>query len=59
MYNSHQTYADDAILKIFSVFELVDSSLVTDAGDFLSTAKKEDSDLCSYGCGCFWFKEME
>lgn len=59
MYNAHRIYTYDTILKMFSGFELVDFSLVTDECDFLSQAKKEDPDLCSFGCGCFWFKIME
>lgn len=62
MYNAHRIYTYDLVMKMFHGFELMDFSLVSDAkdyvNDFISPASKKDSDNCTYGCGCFWFRKV-
>lgn len=59
MFNAHRVYSYNQILSYFSDLELKEFSLVTDnpksKQDFIYNASKEDADMQSYGCGCFWF----
>jgi len=62
MYNAHRIYTYDLVLEMYADFELMDFSVVSDAegyvNDYISPASKEDSDNCTYGCGCFWFRKI-
>lgn len=61
MFNAHRIYSYDQILSYFSDLELKEFSLITDnpkgKSDFIRNASKEDANMQSYGCGCFWFKK--
>jgi SAM-dependent methyltransferase len=57
-FNAHRIFSYDQILSYFSPFELVEFSLVSDAGGFIEHADPELVKHQEYGCGCFWFKKI-
>ena len=60
MYNAHRIYSYGQILEYFSDLHLEEFSLVPDDAfekGIINNATKEDADVQSYGCGCFWFKK--
>lgn len=56
-FNAHRIYSYKLIREYFKNLELVEFSLVTDAGEFINNATESQSDNQKYGCGCFWFKK--
>jgi len=57
-FNAHRIYSYDMLLGTFDGFELVNTALITDDGDFLTTPIHEDFGRQEYGCGCFWFRKF-
>ncbi|MBC7913680.1 MAG: DUF268 domain-containing protein [Pyrinomonadaceae bacterium] len=57
-FNAHRIYSPKIILDYFAGFELLDFSLVTDNGTFVSPSEIKLGDQQDYGCGCFWFKKL-
>ena len=58
IFNAHRIYSYKQILKYFNDLELLEFTLITDNGDFISNAREELADIQNYGCGCFWFKKI-
>lgn len=59
MYNAHRIYTYRQIIEYFSDLQLVDFSLIPNtpqSNGLISNATEDDANKCSYGCGCFWFK---
>lgn len=56
-FNAHRIYGRESLMNLFAGFELVDSALITDAGEFLENPPAETFDRQHYGCGCFWFRK--
>jgi len=59
-FNAHRIYTYDQIISYFNGLNLVEFSLITDnpdLDDFIENADPKLTELCSYGCGCFWFKK--
>jgi len=57
-FNAHRIYSFDQIVKYFSPLQLIEFSLVPDAGGFIENADPELVKQQEYGCGCFWFKKI-
>jgi hypothetical protein len=48
----------DQVIKYFKGLKLVEYSLITDNPKldiYIENADPKLTDMCSYGCGCFWF----
>lgn len=61
MFNAHRIYTYSQIVEYFSDLQLLEFSLIPDipqSKGLISNATEDDADMCSYGCGCFWFKKM-
>ena len=56
-FNAHRIYSYSQILSYFRGFELRESALVTDDGQFLINPSVDMFDAQNYGCGCFWFEK--
>jgi SAM-dependent methyltransferase len=54
-FNAHRIYSYEQILSYFEGFELQETALVTDDGQFLINPSIDIFDNQNYGCGCFWF----
>lgn len=61
MFNAHRIYSYKQICQYFNDFELIEFSLIPDKGEknvgIIYNATEKQSDQCSYGCGCFWFRK--
>jgi len=60
MFNAHRVYSYEQIVNYFSLFELVEFSLIPDSGKgdkIINNASKEESGQQIYGCGLFHFKK--
>ena len=57
-FNAHRIFSYDQIISYFKPFQLVEFSLVTDAGGLIEHADPELVKQQEYGCGCFWFKKI-
>ena len=61
-FNAHRIYTYNQILSYFNDLDLIEFSLIADnpnLDDFIENADPNLTELCSYGCGCFWFKKEE
>lgn len=58
-FNAHRIYGYQHIVDAFPGFTLRQFSLVTDAGEYIAQATKEQADGQQYGCGCFWFVKQD
>ena len=59
MFNTHRIYSHAQVLGLFPGLELVEFSLVPDAGGLIRQAAPELADRQEYGCGCFWFRKPQ
>lgn len=58
-FNAHRIYSYAQVVQSFSELELKEFALVEDderGGSFIEQATASQSDMQSYGCGCFWFQ---
>jgi SAM-dependent methyltransferase len=61
MFNAHRIYTYNQIITYFADFNLIEYSLIPDnpkLHDFIENADQKQSDQCTYGCGCFWFRKV-
>ena len=58
-FNAHRIYSTEMIINYFNGFELLNFSLVTDEGTFVSPCSLSLANEQAYGCGCFWFRKTE
>lgn len=56
-FNAHRKYSFSQIKNMFSDFDLVEHSLITDSGIFIVDPVENDYAQQSYGCGCFIFRK--
>lgn len=56
-FNSQRVYAYEQIIEYFSGCELVEFSLIPDAGPMIIHADPRLVPQQKFGCGCFWFKK--
>ena len=56
-YNAHRIYSFEQIIALFSGLELVEFSLIPDAGGLIENADPRLVAEQRYGCGCFWFRK--
>lgn len=56
-FNAHRIYGYEAVMSLFAGFDLVESALVTDSGEFLTNPSAAAVNSQDYGCGCFWFRK--
>jgi hypothetical protein len=56
-YNAHRIYSFDLVKQLFNKCELVEFSLIPDAGGLIENANPSLVANQHYGCGCFWFKK--
>jgi len=57
-FNAHRVYSFDQIITYLSDLHLKEFALLPDYNPekgLIIPANKEDADLQTYGCGCFWF----
>jgi SAM-dependent methyltransferase len=60
MFNAHRIYSYEQILSYFSVLKLMEFALIPDdpnAGGLIYNASPDMVNVCTYGCGCFWFRK--
>lgn len=57
-YNAHRIYSHEQVTQLFSGLELVEFSLIPDAGGLIEKADASLVAQQNYGCGCFWFKKI-
>lgn len=57
-FNGQRVYAYEQIIDYFSGCELVEFSLIPDAGPMIIHANPAVVQQQQYGCGCFWFKKL-
>jgi SAM-dependent methyltransferase len=58
IFNGHRIYTYDQVITYFKGLKLVEYSLITDNPEldiFIENADPKLTDMCLYGCGCFWF----
>ncbi|NMC31919.1 MAG: DUF268 domain-containing protein [Veillonellaceae bacterium] len=61
-YNAHRIYSYEQIVGYFSELSLREFSLIPDNAlqtGMIRDATRQDCDLQSWGCGCFWFVKNE
>lgn len=61
-FNAHRIYTYRQVLEMFSGFELVEFSLITDEGSHLGLVRDADEALSNaqhYGCGCFLLRKIQ
>ena len=56
-FNAHRIYGYQQIIDYFSPLQLIEFSLIPDAGGIINNADPELVVKQNYGCGCFWFKK--
>ena len=56
-FNAHRIYGYQQIIDYFSPLQLMEFSLIPDAGGIINNADPELVVKQNYGCGCFWFKK--
>ncbi|MBC7947014.1 MAG: DUF268 domain-containing protein [Chitinophagaceae bacterium] len=56
-FNAHRVYSFDQIIDYFQGCELMEFSLIPDAGGLIIDADPTIVRSQKYGCGCFWFKK--
>jgi len=56
-FNAHRIYGYQQIIDYFYPLQLVQFSLVPDAGGIINDADPELVIQQHYGCGCFWFRK--
>jgi len=56
-FNAHRIYSFEQIMERFHHCELLEFSLIPDAGGLIRNADPQLVKLQNYGCGCFWFKK--
>lgn len=56
-FNAHRIYSYEQIITYFKGCELLEFSLIPDAGGMISNADPGLVKDQKYGCGCFWFKK--
>lgn len=60
-FNAHRIYSYDQIISYFPNLTLKEFSLIPDSAlntGMVTDATKEQANIQSYGCGCFWFKKV-
>lgn len=57
-FNGHRIYSYDQVIGSFSPLQLIEFSLIPDAGGLIENARPELVIQQKYGCGCFWFRKM-
>ncbi|GEO12123.1 DUF268 domain-containing protein [Segetibacter aerophilus] len=57
-FNAHRIYSYEQILDYFSPLQLIEFSLIPDAGGLIANANPQLVGEQNYGCGCFWFKKV-
>jgi hypothetical protein len=58
IFNGHRIYTYNQIVAYFKELKLVEFCLITDNPKldiYIENANPKLTELCSYGCGCFWF----
>lgn len=61
LFNAHRIYTYNQIITYFKDLKLVEFSLITDnpkLDEFIEDADPKLTELCTYGCGCFWFRKL-
>lgn len=56
-FNAHRIYSYEQIIEYFSPLQILEFSLIPDAGGLITNANPELVKEQEYGCGCFWFKK--
>lgn len=56
-FNAHRIYSFELVKELFAGCDLVEFSLVPDAGGLIEHANPQLVAQQAYGCGCFWFKK--
>jgi len=56
-FNAHRIYGYEQVIDLFHDCRLIEFSLITDNGEFISNAEPGLVKHQNYGCGCFWFKK--
>lgn len=59
-FNAHRIYTKEAILQLFSDFELIEFTLIPENevdGGLVTNPSDEFLNKQKYACGCFWFKK--
>ena len=57
-FNAHRIYSYEQIVEYFSPLILKEFSLIPDAGGIINNADPGLVKEQTYGCGCFWFKNI-
>ena len=57
-YNAHRIFSYEQVIEYFAPLQLIEFSLIPDAGGIINNADKELVKQQEYGCGCFWFKKI-
>lgn len=57
IFNAHRVYSFEQIISYFVGCTLIEFSLVTDKGEFVTNSSPTLVANQQYGCGCFWFKK--
>jgi len=57
-FNAHRIYSYEQIVEYFSPLILKEFSLIPDAGGIITNADPGLVKEQNYGCGCFWFKNI-
>jgi hypothetical protein len=57
IFNAHRIYSFEQIIGYFTNCSLIEFSLVTDKGEFITNCDPVLVAAQQYGCGCFWFKK--
>lgn len=56
-FNAHRIYSHEQIVHMFEGFDLVETALVKDSGDFVQGPPKAAFDAQVYGCGCYLWRK--
>lgn len=57
-YNAHRIYSYNSFIINFKNFSINKFSFITDSGDFIESAKSQDTHNQRYGCGCFELQKI-
>ena len=55
-FNGQRIYSFEQITSYFAPLQLMNFSMIPDAGGFIENADPASVQLQQYGCGCFWFR---
>ena len=59
MFNAHRIYSYSQIMEYFNDLDFIEFALIPDftpSPGIIYNATEELANRCTYGCGCFWFK---